>query len=165
MTFGEKLQGLRQRAEMSQDALAEKLNVSRQAVSRWERDETMPETDKVVALAELFGVTTDYLLRERTGERREPCTKETGREQREGFFQKRLGKLARILGWTAVIWGALDLLYLVLTGDLGEIFRYAPGLLLRAFLYPTLLAVLKITAGIVLIRFGNQYEQDKKERR
>ena len=63
MTFGEKLQALRQRAGMSQDALAERLQVSRQAVSRWERDETMPETDKVVALADIFGVTTDYLLR------------------------------------------------------------------------------------------------------
>ena len=52
MTFGEKLQSLRQRAGMSQDALAERLQVSRQAVSRWERDETMPETDKVIALAE-----------------------------------------------------------------------------------------------------------------
>lgn len=70
MTFGEKLQSLRQRAGMSQDALAERLQVSRQAVSRWERDETMPETDKVVALADIFGVTTDYLLRlqpEQTG--------------------------------------------------------------------------------------------------
>ena len=47
MTFGEKLQSLRQRSGMSQDALAERLQVSRQAVSRWERDETMPETDKV----------------------------------------------------------------------------------------------------------------------
>jgi len=58
MTFGEKLQKLRQKADMSQDALAERLDVSRQAVSRWERDETMPETDKVVAMADLFGVTT-----------------------------------------------------------------------------------------------------------
>ena len=46
MTFGEKLQSLRQRAGMSQDVLAERLQVSRQAVSRWERDETMPGTDK-----------------------------------------------------------------------------------------------------------------------
>ena len=68
MTFGERLQALRQRAGMSQDALAERLGVSRQAVSRWERDETMPETDKVIALADLFGVTTDYLLRPRPEE-------------------------------------------------------------------------------------------------
>ena len=52
MTFGERLQALRQRAGMSQDQLAERLGVSRQAVSRWERDETMPETDKVIAMAE-----------------------------------------------------------------------------------------------------------------
>ena len=72
MTFGEKLQALRQRTGMSQDALAERLNVSRQAVSRWERDETMPETDKVVALADIFGVTTDYLLRPQTQQQTPP---------------------------------------------------------------------------------------------
>ena len=84
MTFGEKLQSLRQRAGMSQDALAERLQVSRQAVSRWERDETMPETDKVVALADIFGVTTDYLLassrsrRSRRRSRRRPRNGRTG---------------------------------------------------------------------------------------
>ena len=64
MTFGEKLQRLRQKAGLSQDALAERLDVSRQAVSRWERNETMPETDKIVLMAEMFGVTKDYLLRD-----------------------------------------------------------------------------------------------------
>jgi transcriptional regulator with XRE-family HTH domain len=62
MTFGEKLLFLRQRAHMSQDALAEKLNVSRQAVSKWERDETMPETENVIRIAQIFTVSTDYLL-------------------------------------------------------------------------------------------------------
>lgn len=62
MTFGEKLQELRRRSGMSQDTLAEKLDVSRQAVSKWERDETMPETEKVIRIAQLFGVSTDYLL-------------------------------------------------------------------------------------------------------
>lgn len=64
MTFGEKLQKLRAGAGLSQDALAELLDVSRQAVSRWERDETMPETEKVVRLSAYFHVTTDYLLKE-----------------------------------------------------------------------------------------------------
>ena len=67
MTFGQKLQTLRQRAGMSQDVLAERMGVSRQAVSRWERDETMPDPDKIVVLADLFGVTTDYLLRQDGG--------------------------------------------------------------------------------------------------
>lgn len=67
MTFGEKLQSLRQRAGMSQDALAERLQVSRQAVSPLGTGRDMPETDKVVALADIFGVTTDYLLRLQPG--------------------------------------------------------------------------------------------------
>lgn len=62
MTFGEKLQDLRKKGGMSQDALAEKLEVSRQAVSKWERDEAMPETDKLLRIARLFDVSTDYLL-------------------------------------------------------------------------------------------------------
>ena len=63
MTFGEKLQRLRAREGLSQDALAELLNVSRQAVSRWERDGTMPETEKVIRISGCFHVTTDYLLK------------------------------------------------------------------------------------------------------
>lgn len=64
MTFGEKLQKLRTQRSLSQDALAEALDVSRQAVSRWERDETLPETEKVIRLSRYFAVTTDYLLLE-----------------------------------------------------------------------------------------------------
>ena len=64
MTFGEKLQRLRAQRGLSQDALAEALGVSRQAVSRWERDETLPETEKVMRLSRYFQVTTDYLLLE-----------------------------------------------------------------------------------------------------
>jgi len=62
MTFGEKVQSLRRRSGMSQDTLAEKLEVSRQAVSKWERDETMPETEKVIRIAKLFDVSLDELL-------------------------------------------------------------------------------------------------------
>ena len=126
MTFGEKLQGLRQKAGMSQDALAEKLNVSRQAVSRWERDETMPETEKVIALADLFGVTTDYLLRQQAEERRETETAPSSREQKRDWVE-RLGYLAKtkgyLLGWVLVAWGVMDLL------GLAAIFLMANGFL------------------------------------
>ena len=64
MTFGEKLQRLRARAGLSQDALAELLDVSRQAVSKWERSEAMPEAEKLVRISRQFGVSTDYLLLE-----------------------------------------------------------------------------------------------------
>nr|WP_295583321.1 helix-turn-helix domain-containing protein [uncultured Oscillibacter sp.] len=55
---------LRAREGLSQDALAELLGVSRQAVSKWERDETLPETEKAVRRSRHFRVTTDYLLKD-----------------------------------------------------------------------------------------------------
>ena len=64
MTFGEKLQRLRARAGLSQDQLAELLDVSRQAVSKWERNEAMPEAEKLVRISRQFRVSTDYLLLE-----------------------------------------------------------------------------------------------------
>lgn len=113
MTFGEKLQALRQKAGLSQDALAERLGVSRQAVSRWERDETMPETEKVVALAELFAVTTDYMLRNCPEEPAEKAAEPTGKRESHDLIY-RLGHLAKtkwyLLGWVLVVWGAMDLL-------------------------------------------------------
>lgn len=122
MTFGEKLQALRQSAGMSQDALAERLDVSRQAVSRWERDETMPETDKVVVLADIFGVTTDYLLRPQAAE--QPSAEEhpprSGPTQAQRDTISRLGYLVKtkgyLLSWVLIAWGALDLLALALMG-------------------------------------------------
>lgn len=122
MTFGEKLQSLRQRSGMSQDALAERLDVSRQAVSRWERDETMPETDKVVALADVFGVTTDYLLRPQAEEQPSPEEQppRSGPAPAERDTISRLGYLAKtkgyLLGWVLIAWGVLDLVTLALMG-------------------------------------------------
>lgn len=63
MTLGEKLQGLRAEVGLCQEELAERLGVSRQAVSKWELDKTVPDVKYIVALSELFGVTTDCLLK------------------------------------------------------------------------------------------------------
>ena len=62
MTFGEKLQALRKARGWSQEELAQQINVSRQALSKWESGTSVPDTENVVALSRLFGVTTDYLL-------------------------------------------------------------------------------------------------------
>lgn len=64
MTFGEKLLRLRSDAGLSQDKLAEMLEVSRQSVSKWERDEAMPDTDKIVFISKIFSVSTDSLLKD-----------------------------------------------------------------------------------------------------
>ena len=62
MTFGEKLLNLRRAWNWTQEELAEKIGVTRQALSKWEANATLPDTKNVVALAKLFGVTADYLL-------------------------------------------------------------------------------------------------------
>ena len=64
MTTGEKIAALRRKAGLSQEALAEELGISRQAVSRWETNESLPDTEKVIRLSRRFHVTTDYLLLE-----------------------------------------------------------------------------------------------------
>ena len=62
MTLGQRIQQLRKEHGMSQEALGEQLGVSRQAISKWESDNTIPEIDKLIALAKLFGVSVGILL-------------------------------------------------------------------------------------------------------
>lgn len=66
MKFHEKLYALRKAAGMTQNDLAEKLNVSRQAVSRWEMGTAMPDVENLIVISDLFGVTLDELLKDRT---------------------------------------------------------------------------------------------------
>lgn len=63
MEFSEKLQMLRKSKGMSQEDLANELEVSRQAVSKWESGQAYPETEKLLQLSEWFGVSVDYLLK------------------------------------------------------------------------------------------------------
>ncbi len=63
MNLHEKILTCRKRAGLSQEELAEKIGVSRQAVSKWETGEALPEINKIIALADVFAVTTDWLLK------------------------------------------------------------------------------------------------------
>jgi len=62
--LGRKIQQLRKDNGMSQEDLASKLTISRQAISKWELGESVPDTENIVQLSKLFGVTTDYLLKD-----------------------------------------------------------------------------------------------------
>lgn len=64
MIFADKLIDLRKRSGLSQEELAEKMNVSRQSVSKWEGAQSVPDINKMIALSEIFGVSTDYLLKD-----------------------------------------------------------------------------------------------------
>ena len=63
MTLSEKILHLRKQNGLSQEAFAEKLGVSRQSVSKWESGAAVPDVDKVIAMSEIFGVSTDELLK------------------------------------------------------------------------------------------------------
>ncbi len=68
MIFADKLIALRKKAGWSQEELAEQLGVTRQSVSKWEGAQSVPDIDKILQMSRLFGVTTDYLLKDDQGE-------------------------------------------------------------------------------------------------
>lgn len=64
MNISQKILLQRKRKGISQEDLANALNVSRQAVSKWESSQSVPDMDKIVALSNYFNITTDYLLKD-----------------------------------------------------------------------------------------------------
>lgn len=62
MTLGEKLKEIRKRFGLSQEQLAEIMNVSRQAITKWENDGGLPDVSNLQELSKVFGITVDYLL-------------------------------------------------------------------------------------------------------
>lgn len=88
MTIGEKISRLRKENNYTQEQLAERMGVSRQSVSKWESNIAYPETEKLIQLSELFGCTTDYLLKE---DELEPQPKAKGND----FLQEITGKIKR----------------------------------------------------------------------
>ena len=83
MNIGEKLYELRKGKNLSQEEVADKLNVTRQTISKWETNQSTPDFDKIKPLCELYGITADELL---TGEKkekeREPLNKQDIKKER-----------------------------------------------------------------------------------
>lgn len=63
MNISDRIQQLRKAKGISQEELADKIGVSRQAVSKWESEQSIPDTEKIIALSDYFETTTDYLLK------------------------------------------------------------------------------------------------------
>ena len=63
MTLADRIQSLRKAKGISQEELADQIGVSRQAISKWESEQSCPELDKIILLSDYFDVTTDYLLK------------------------------------------------------------------------------------------------------
>ena len=81
MIFADKLIQLRKKAGWSQEELAGQMNVSRQSVSKWEGAQSIPDLEKMIRLSKLFGVTTDYLLKDEIEEIGNPETVITDEEE------------------------------------------------------------------------------------
>lgn len=108
MTLGEKIRQLRREKGFSQEELAAHLNVSRQAVSKWEKSLSYPDTENLLALAGLFGVSSDELA----GIRREEATPDipdTPHTDQKDTPKARIaaGVLAALVLFAAVLWRAL----------------------------------------------------------
>ena len=102
MTLGEKILKLRKAQGWSQEELAGRIGVTRQALSRWESDAAMPDTVNVVQLADLFGVSTDYLLREKWT------------EDRPAVPQKKDSLEQRIVAWALTALGTAGVLVMTI---------------------------------------------------
>ena len=86
---------------MSQEALAQELGVSRQAISRWELEEVAPDTGNVLAASRLFGVSTDYLLRDECEQEADtPAVRRAERSLQERQAAVGKGVLCRVLWLT-----------------------------------------------------------------
>lgn len=126
MNLTEKIIMLRKQKGWSQEGLAEQLDISRQSVSKWESGASVPELDKIIKMSNLFGVSTDYLLKEEQEENialdMEEMQKPTGRvvtREEAGIFmeltQKAAGKIA-----VSISLFVLSPVILLLLGGLSE---------------------------------------------
>ena len=130
MTFGEKLLKLRKEGGLSQEGLAEKLSVSRQAVSRWENEGILPDCVNLLEISSLFGVSTDYLLHDDYQSDGDLPAVRTARDQLAGE-KERQGVLLLLAGLHAVFlllavgaweaWGNLCIVVLCAAASLGDI--------------------------------------------
>ena len=103
--LSEKLYKLRKNSGLSQEQLAEQLNVSRQAISKWEQGTAVPESEKLITISNYFGVTVDYLLKEDTAD-----TTNTTAKVMEEKPQMMAGIVICIAGIVSmVIWGLLSI--------------------------------------------------------
>ena len=122
MTLGSKILKLRKEKGLSQDALAELLGVSRQAVSKWELGEAMPDLNNAVQLSKCFQVSLDFLMHdEYTSDADIPAVKET-EENEKSRRGKRVHILARVLSLT----GAAGLLLLLILSSLIPVTEMQP---------------------------------------
>lgn len=114
MNLGENIYRLRIEKNLSQGGLADALEVSRQSVSKWENNSAVPELDKLVKMAQLFGVSLDELV---TGERTEEATPPPPQTPTQQAAPAKQGlSPQQLLGIVLLVFGALCLIVFTVVG-------------------------------------------------
>ena len=103
MTFGEKLQALRRKEGWTQEGLASRIGVSRQALGKWEQGAAAPDTVNVVELARLFHVTTDYLLMDELDTPEVPRAPAEAAEKPDSVLWPIFGGVTSLLGAVGIL--------------------------------------------------------------
>lgn len=108
MTLSEKLYNLRRKQGLSQEGLAEKMNCSRQVISKWENGASTPDAEMLEKYSELFGVSIDYLIKDIIDEPSDTVSAETNSESKKllGIF----GVAISLLGcFLLILFGAITI--------------------------------------------------------
>jgi len=143
MKFSENLVKLRKEKQWSQEQLADKLNVTRQTIYKWETGQSYPEMDRLIEISEIFKLSVDDLIK--TGVKTENITK---KNEYDAFYNKYAKVTA--LG-----------VFLIMVGVSVMLFLFA--LMGRTFFIPVAIMLLFIMSGVALfIYYGTQEEEFKK---
>ncbi|MEI3141552.1 MAG: helix-turn-helix transcriptional regulator [Lawsonibacter sp.] len=163
--IGTKISFCRKKAGLSQEALATRLNISRQAVSRWETGEAVPDTEKIVQLSRLFQVSTDYLLLD---EIKEPLTGQNPTGIQTGPAKEKRRHLRIYFGKCLLVIGLIALAAILIgagvyADSLNEWYtawgRYGTALFKTWIIVPFLLSAC-ISAGGVIILWAEYFRED-----
>lgn len=121
MTLGERIHELRKAAGISQEQLAEGLEVSRQSISKWERDQSAPELDKLAALSELFHVSLDQLVKGQV--REDTVAKEVNIDElaKQNWYHRKMTILVLIGAFSIMLGVTLSTLLNAINGFAAEV--------------------------------------------
>ena len=160
MDVSEKILQLRKANGFTQEELAEKLNVSSQSVSKWESGQSVPELEKLVALSEIFQVSTDHLLKPSELDQLSIKTEMLEKQQQELAAENRKRREKQFCIWSCVgiylIAAALIVLLRSISFENNFLWNIFPGFTLPFIV----LAAATAGAIIVCLRHRNRHDSE-----
>lgn len=160
MTFGERLLAYRNAVNLSQEKLAEKVGVTRQTVSKWETNQSVPDFDKILPLCEVLEITTEELIKgekENKNEQLEEIKQENEKAKKE-YMQKRNKKKAIVLSISIFLYciATFALPYMI------EVLRYEDAH--AVMIWATLCTIATVIIVYFFVAYPNMYKEDKEKK-